>query len=67
MLEDRMFETNGQIIYESISGNDKRNFHLTKMFSLTKVLDLHGGPQAYFREIFCLKNFIKYEIYNFLC
>ena len=40
MLEDRMFETNGQIIYESISGNDKRNFHLTKMFSLTKVLDL---------------------------
>ena len=37
---DRMFKTNGQIIYESISGNDKRNFHLTKMFSLTKVLDL---------------------------
>ena len=27
----------------------------------------HSPLQDHFRKFFCLRNFIRYEIYNFLC
>ena len=39
----------------------------SQQLNVSKRLGGHGCLQGYFREIFWLGNFIKSEIYNFLC